>query len=248
MPADRNSPEFSAWVERRVREVNANLGKRRFEGEGIGKRLADWLENKTVGDKARLRIAKLIESINRMTALVQELHRQFLSEGVAYAMELHAEDTDEKREKVRRDLIRTYQQRQSGWPPSDEAEELFDLINKQLGFYVGGVLQLSTFDEAGIGLFKLDVLRPSKAKPDEWRALDLMMMLIRKGLLHRFRKCEFCRSFFYARFDHQVQCKKECRRKKYRSSEKWREKDNRKQREYYHLKKDKNVVTKGGRK
>jgi hypothetical protein len=225
----------------------ADLRKRRFEGEGVGRRLADWLENGTSGDKARLRIAALIESINRMTSLVRELRRRTISEEVAGVLELHDELTSEEQGKLRANLLRTLQQRQSGWPPSDEAEELCDHINKQLGFYIGGVLGLSTFDEVGNGIFKLYVRGPSKAKPDEWRALDLMMMLIKKGLLHRFRKCEFCRCYFYARFDHQVQCKPECRRKKYRSSEEWKEHNRQQRREYYHLHKHKNVVTKGGK-
>ena len=245
-PPDRNSPEFADYAEQRVREIRAELRKRHFEGEGAGKVLAGWLQNGTSTGKARVRISTLIETINRMTSLVEELRRRNLNEEVAWALELHDELTSEERAKLRADLLRTLQQRQSGWPPSDEAEELRDSINEQLGFYTGAVLELSTFDQVGNGIFKLYVRGRSRAKSDEWHALDLMMMLIRKGLLHRFRKCGFCSCFFYARFDHQVQCKPECRRKKYRSSESWKEDNRRRRREYYHLHKHKNVVTRGG--
>lgn len=173
-----------------------------------------------------------------------------MSEEVAEVMEWHADDTSEQREKARADLVRTLQQRQSGWPPSDEAEDLCDVINKQLGFYVGGVLGLGTFDESGHPIFSLYARgKNSRASEEEWQTLDRVLWLSRKGFLHLVRKCDYepCRRWFYAKFDHQVSCTDKHRIAKYRSTPQFREQKNQKQREYYDLHKNKNVVTKGGK-
>jgi hypothetical protein len=227
-----------------VKPPSRGPDKRRFQGQGQGDRLAKWLES-GAKPSARARIATLVDSINRMRNLVLELRRQTISDEVAEAMERHAEDTNEKREKLRGDLIRTVQQRQSGWPPSNEAEDLCDLINEQLGFYVGGVLGLGTFDESGYAIFRLYARGRSKANEAEWQALDRMLWLSRKGFLHRVRKCDHepCGRWFYARFDHQLSCTDKCRIAKYRSTPQFREQKNQKQRENYHLHKDKNVRT-----
>jgi hypothetical protein len=233
-----------------VKPTSRGPEKRRFQGQRQGDRLANWLES-GAKQRPRARIGALVKSINRMRDLVLELRRQNISAEVAKVVDWHADDTSEKREKLRGDLVRRLQQRQSGWPPSDEAEDLYDLINEQLGFYVGGVLGLGTFDESGYAIFSLRVRGLSKAKDEEWEALDQLLWLSRKGFLHRVRKCDHvpCGRWFYARFDHQLSCSEKHRIAKYRSSPQFKEQKNQNQREYYrlHTDKNKNVVTKGGK-
>jgi len=221
--------------------------KRNFAGEERGTPLAIWLENRKIQPKARQRIAGLIQRMNEMQQLVTELRSSFVNEAVDDEMEKVASKSGVERERVRADRVRAMMREWQGkkWPHSARADELHLQINRALAFYSGYVMQLDRFDEAGNGVFALTVHKPSKASEDELTALNVVLAFSAKGLLQHVRRCDFCRRWFYARIDAQVQCSERCRLRKYRSSEKALAKQRERQRELYHL--HKNLVMRGGK-
>lgn len=217
--------------------------KKFFQGQGPGDRLAKWLQSKT-GGNANQRITALIWSLNDMTRLVAEARRKWIAKEMSEYMRLNDDLPEKERQQKYAHMLHAIEVRQSGWPPEDQAWDLYEHINKQLAFYVGGVPALGTFDNSMCATFELHAKSPSRIVPDEWNALNQVFWLSRRGLLNRVRRCDHepCLRWFYARFDHQVCCSEKCRIAKYRSSPEFKERKNQKQREYYHIKKYGNVL------
>ena len=74
---------------------------------------------------------------------------------------------------------------------------------------------------------------------DKWAVMDLAR-IAEIGLLGRLRECT-CGRWIWARFSHQQHCSSKCREKYFRSSESWKAHRREKAREYYWLRKNKNV-------
>jgi hypothetical protein len=193
----------------------------------------------------------LIQALTDFTSLMVEARQQNIDHQIASVLALNDELAPKALEALRRDVLQKL--RRHGGSPEDPAiETLYDLnehIDKLLRVYAGCVLTLSTVELSGQAIFKLSGPISTKVKQDEWNALDIVLWLSRKGLVHRIQRCQnpACGQWFYAGFDHQTTCKDKCRRGKYRSSEKWKAHHRDKQREYYRLHKNTNVVTRGGK-
>ena len=77
---------------------------------------------------------------------------------------------------------------------------------------------------------------------DEIAAIWLLGQLVQMGLVSRLRRCESCDRLIFARFAHQTTCPGgKCRRDKYERSPQGKAYHRRKSREYYWLRKEKNV-------
>jgi hypothetical protein len=192
----------------------------------------------------------LIQALTDFTRLMVEARRESIDYAVADVVALNDElppkELEALRTKIQQEL------RRGGGDPSGHARvilgDLNEHIDNLLKTYAGCFLSLSTVELSGQAFFRLN--GPCEdVKYDEWNAFDTVLWLSRKGLVHRIQRCQnpACAKWFYAGFDHQTTCTGKCRRGKYRSSEKWKEHHREKQREYYQLKKYKNVVTKGGK-
>jgi hypothetical protein len=64
--------------------------------------------------------------------------------------------------------------------------------------------------------------RPPAVVPSEERAAMYMVRLSELGLLRRVKPCRWCTLWFFAKFSHQIHCKKECQQKAYAVSPEWR--------------------------
>ena len=71
--------------------------------------------------------------------------------------------------------------------------------------------------------------------PQECHAVRAVMRLAGLNAVLKLRTCKQCGGWFYARFEHQRFCAKNCQIKHNTSSEKWKEYKRNKAREYYHL-------------
>lgn len=193
---------------------------RQFYGEALGIVVARWMNEKR-GSAAYKRIDAIIAEIQETTAFVLELQRKY-----GYVPGASNPGTAE------------------GCQERQKLEEMTDKLNQRLRFYVGGSPRMHMVDEVGAGLFMLYAPDKSKARPDEWLQLQQVMRLSSTASLHRIRQCDapngnkVCGLWFYARFDHQTAHDERCRMKKYRSTERVKERNREKQREYYLLRKN----------
>jgi hypothetical protein len=71
--------------------------------------------------------------------------------------------------------------------------------------------------------------------PMECVAMRAVIELAQLNALDKLRVCGQCGTWFYARFAHQLFCKKDCQVKHNASSEQWKEYKRKKAREYYQL-------------
>jgi hypothetical protein len=208
--------------------------KKEYQGERIGNMFAEWLQ---VYPKhpSRQRIINITHAIQRITEYSQDFDRRNAEN---FEIEHRRKPTD--KEITALGLVDRHT---APWQARyEERDEMREQLNALLSFYAGGYTGLSAVDEAGQGYFSLYGRDNSKAKPDEWVALNHVMYLSSHGLLHRVRQCgnSQCRRWFYGRFDSQDCCTLDgnrCRIKKYRSSEKWKKHHREKARKRYHAKK-----------
>lgn len=54
------------------------------------------------------------------------------------------------------------------------------------------------------------------------KQLQTILSLLQLGVLDRLRHCQECENWFFARFNHQIFCSRQCRQKNFRESEKGR--------------------------
>jgi hypothetical protein len=82
----------------------------------------------------------------------------------------------------------------------------------------------------------VEVVAPgANVTAQECHAVRALMELAELGALQKLRNCKQCSVWFYARFEHQQFCAKNCQIKHNASSEQWKEYKRNKAREYYHL-------------
>ena len=212
----------------------SETSKRKYQGEHVGTRLTKWLQD-DVNHPGRERIITISRAVQRITEYSQDFDRRNIEN---FQIEHGRVPTDKEIFE-----LRLWDRNTSNWRGQyEKRDNMRAQLNALLSFYAGGYTGLSSIDEAGHSFFQVYGRDNSKAKPDEWLALNNIIYLSSHGLLHRVRQCAnpHCGRWFYGRFDSQDCCTvngSKCRIKKYRSSEKWKIHHREKARLRYHAKK-----------
>jgi hypothetical protein len=205
--------------------------ERQFQGEAIGTQLVRWLRRQSKNSAPYKRITSIVALIVDVTSCASQLEER---DAERFEIKHHRAPTTEEISRHRL-LVRHMA---AWWEVKERYEETREQLNGKLALYNGGAPYLTTVaTRHGVFDFRL------RKDREEWTALNLAMRLSSKdGLLHRVRQCETCGRWFFGRFDSQSCCSDKCRIRKYRSTEKWKQRHREQQRDRYRLKRDHPLV------